>query len=344
MIKTAIPEISVHDKQNSEYFAVPAGLLALEPHLPCLEGLTEADLRAENYLEVPDSTALLHQYERSMQKIGAHVPLLFVGNMLRGSYQYGAYSDLIASNPNAMFSRDVIGAAAPWLGQIIMAKMNLEGRKDEPGVTAHALRLLGAEVVELGLESQDTLEGGDVIPACFDGKRTLLVGISDRTTERAAKALFDELEEVDQIIMVNHPGEILHLDTGMTLYAGPESGPGAAVVAEGMFQEAVLLDRHNPGGSEEIDMYRFLENNGFQIVTVSAEDAIEQEVCNVLALGGGMYIGFDAMSHDLTARISDLTGATILTTPGDEIAKATGGLHCLTHQLYGSAILNYAAL
>ena len=54
---------------------------------------------------------------------------------------------------------------------------------------------------------------------------------------------------------------------------------------------------------------------------------------HLLPLGEGRYLAFD-MPSDLQKELEDKAGIAITCVPGAEIAKATGGVHCLTRPVY----------
>ncbi len=102
-----------------------------------------------------------------------------------------------------------------------------------------------AVLVRLGLTplthfaDDEYLEGGDVLPVTFRGKRVLLVGFGVRTTKAAAIKLALDLipKHVDYVIGLMHDPDLLHLDTGFTVL------PNKVILAAGgMFGKGFLID------------------------------------------------------------------------------------------------------
>lgn len=312
------------DMANSEYGAIQTGVLTISPDITAIKSIkTPEDMEYHNWFGMPDPEELIAQNTgmiNKMKELGAN--LVYIMDLLPDD------PELITeklSNPNFFFVRDST-FTAPFLGNIVVkAKMGLEPRKKEPGLIVKGLAKYGLQGYELSLDEDDHFEGGDVMPVCFDGKSTLLVGLGERTTLGAAKAMASELA-VDQVIAIKHPENILHLDTGLALF------DGAALMAEGMFEMAALISKN--GNIEELDMVKLLEANGFNIVTVSQEAAVKDEVCNVLALGAGKFLGFDEMGMELKKMIESYGNNQITTVPGDLVAKAAGGAHCSGRPFY----------
>lgn len=318
--------IEQEDITQSEYGATPAALLTFSPAgWGAVESLkTELDLATHNFLGMPDADALHSEHASMMELIAASGgKVLDLADLLDTSPEFEAEAK---TNPNLFFTRDS-RFAAPFLGSLVVsAQMGLPARSAEPSIVAAAVEAAGYEPYKLTLPEDAVFEGGDAIAVSFDGVKTILLGIGERTSFETAQAMINELD-VDQVIAIYHPNDVLHLDTGLSLY------PGAAIVAEGMFEGAVQLTKGKM--PVEIDMNEYLKQHGFDIFTVSKQAAIDDEVCNVLPLGDNTYVGFEEMGGELIKKIEDTTGSKIHTTPGGELALATGGVHCSTGPLYG---------
>ena len=167
-----------------------------------------------------------------------------------------------------------------------------------------------------------------MLPAMDEGQRILLLGFGVRTTKAAAIRLALELipEHLDQIIGLSHDPELLHLDTGFTVLPNR-----VMLAAAGMFHSGFLIDRER--AIHSIDPIAHAERLGFTIIRCAKAAAIAHERCNLLPLGEGRYLAFD-MPAELEAEIEDKAGVTVTCQPGREIAKATGGVHCLTRPVY----------
>src|SRR5262249_17379985 len=128
------------------------------------------------------------------------------------------------------------------------------------------------------------------------------------------------------IIGLSHDPDLLHLDTGFTIL------PNRIMwAAAGMFTSGFLIDEHRR--LSNINPIAHAEELGFKIVRCSKADAITHERCNMLPLGMGRYFAF-VMPEETRAELEALAGITISCLPGGEIAKAAGGVHCLTRPLY----------
>src|SRR5690349_18458960 len=77
----------------------------------------------------------------------------------------------------------------------------------------------------------------------------------------------------------------------------------------------------------------YAEALGCSIIRCDKADAIAHERCNLLPLGNRRYLAFD-MPAELKATLERAAEITIDVVKGAEIAKATGGVHCLTRPLY----------
>lgn len=324
------------DAAASEYGAIPKHLLVFNPEgWGSLEGVTTPEhLVTHNFLGFPDPSALYEEHGKMtgvITEVGhSNTQVIDLADLIGEDPKFQQEAQ---TNPNLFFTRDSIAWSSPSLSElVVVSAMGLPARQNEPGVVAKGLEKLGYEPYQLTLPDGATIEGGDVIPLSVDGQSFTLVGIGERTSMEAAMSLAKELPT--KVIAIHHPEAVLHLDTGLCVY------PGAAVVAEGMFEQATLLNA-NGKPDKELDLYKTLDQWGFEIVTVSQQAAIDDEVCNVAPFGDGVFVGFDAMEKALTTNgqllakhIVDLTGVDLHTISGEEMAKTTGGVHCSTHQLY----------
>lgn len=315
---------------GSEYLTVPAGgFLVLDPQpWGAIEQLTSdpEELKQHGIFYKPDTQSAHEQY-RQMTDLLAYMghSVIDLASLLKDDQAFQEHAN---ANPNFFFTRDS-SITVPFPGMestVIPGLMYLSGRKGEPSFVAEGLDSLGYNIHRLNLGEQDLLEGGDVIPVILDGEKTLLVGIGERTTLESAKVIADELP-VDQVIAIGHPKDILHLDTGLAFY------PGATVQAEGMFEWALRLRKGK--APEEFDIQQHLKDCGYTPLVVSREEAIDMEVCNVLALGDNKYLAFQETNPELINKLEDLTGANVITTPGHQLALMAGGVHCSTRPLYG---------
>jgi N-dimethylarginine dimethylaminohydrolase len=248
---------------------------------------------------------------------------LFLEDILKDDPDYQREA---ARNPNLMFTRDS-SVTLPWQPDVfIPARLALPSRSREPAVVAEALSRLGMKPV-LSFVDDEFLEGGDVLPAMDAGKRMLLVGFGVRTTKAAAIRLALELvpEHVDTIIGLSRDPDLLHLDTGFTIL------PNRVIfAAAGMFTSDFLIDEDRR--LSNVNPIEHAERLGFTIVRCEKADAIKHERCNMLPLGNGRYVAF-MMPENVRAELESRAGIQISCIRGNEIAKATGGVHCLTRPI-----------
>ncbi len=310
---------------RSEFSTPPRRILLHHPqHGNSLGRLTVKELREHNFFELPDTGALHRQYDAVAAEIGSHVEIHYLGDILRGDPEYQAEA---ASNPNLMFMRDS-SITLPWApGLFIPARLALPARAREPAIVAKALGRLGLTPA-VSFTDDEYIEGGDVLPAMDGGKRILLIGFGVRTTKAAALKLALELipRHVDRIIGLSHDPDLLHLDTGFTILPGR-----VMFAAAGMFTSGFLIDEERR--LSNINPIAHAEELGFTIIRCDKADAIAHERCNMLPLGHGRYFAFH-MPDDTRAALERHAGVSISCLHGSEIAKAAGGIHCLTRPVY----------
>ena len=309
----------------SECHVSPRRMLLHHPrHGLALEHLSVERLIELNFLGVPAVEALYAEYEAFVAALAVHVEPIYLNDVLSGHEPFVTEA---ATNPNLIFMRDS-SITLPWVpNAYIPARPALASRAREVDVANEAMRRLGLTPLTR-LEHDEFLEGGDVLPVTFDGKRVLLIGFGVRTTKAAAIKLALDLipEHVDYIIGLSHDPDLLHLDTGFTVL--PEK---VLFAAAGMFTSGFLIDEDRRLSA--INPLTYAMELGCRIVRCDRIDAILHERCNLLPLGSKQYLAFD-MPQDLKSTLEEAAGINIVTVDGQEIAKATGGVHCLTRPLY----------
>jgi N-dimethylarginine dimethylaminohydrolase len=308
----------------SEFSLAPTRILIHDPRGgSALAAMDRNRLEACNFLDLPGHEELIAEYDHFRATLAEHVAVTTLGSLLGDDPEFG---DEAATNPNLMFMRDS-SITLPWSPHLyIPGRLALPSRAREAGVAGRALERLGLTRA-FDFASDEYIEGGDVLPVMDEGQRILLIGFGVRTTKAAALRLAHELipTHLDQIIGLFHDPDLLHLDTGFTVLPNR-----VMVAARDMFHAGFLIDR---SGMREIDPIDHAEQLGFTIVRVDKADAIAHERCNLLPLGQGRYLAFD-MPAAFKAELEDKAAITITCVPGMEIAKATGGVHCLTRPVY----------
>ena len=310
---------------RSEFSTTPTRILLHDPRDGgAIGGVDLDDLARANFHGLPETAALNVEYERFRAELSRNVDVVTLEMLLGDDPDYRHEA---AHNPNLMFTRDS-SITLPWEpGLFIPARLALADRVREAGIVGRALTKLGLTAA-FEFADDEYCEGGDVLPAMDQGKRILLIGFGVRTTKAAAIRLAFELipKHVDQIIGLSHDPDLLHLDTGFTIL------PNRVIfAAAGMFHSGFLIDEDRRLSS--IDPISRAEEMGFTIMRCDKGDAIAHERCNMLPLGEGRYLAFSlpsALREALEAKAS----IRITCVDGREIAKAAGGVHCLTRPLY----------
>lgn len=310
---------------QSEFDTTPTRILMFDPReSDALETLTDGVLQEHNFLQLPQTPRICEQHEVLRAELSRHTDVVTLSELLVGDSDFASEA---ATNPNLMFTRDS-SITLPWAPDLyIPARLKLAGRTGETALAGRALERFGLHPA-FHFTDDEFCEGGDVLPAMDAGQRILLVGFGVRTTKAAAIRLALELipTYVDQIIGLSHDPDLLHLDTGFTVLPNR-----VMFAAAGMFHSGFVIDRERR--LSRIDPIDHAERLGFKIVTCDRADAIAHERCNMLPLGRSRYVAF-MMPPDLRAALEAAAGISITCLEGDEIAKAAGGVHCLTRPIY----------
>jgi N-dimethylarginine dimethylaminohydrolase len=309
----------------SEFSTAPRRILIHDPaDGAALAAMTGDRLGECNFLDLPSAQRFTEQYRALRAALAEAADVVTLADLLGDDPGFRAEAD---GNPNLMFLRDS-SITLPWAPRLyIPARLNLPSRAGEAAIAGRALERLGLRPA-FAFADDEYAEGGDILPAMDGGQRILLIGFGVRTTKAAAHRLALELipDHLDQIIGLSHDPDLLHLDTGFTVLPNR-----VMLAAAGMFHSGFLIDHRR--AIHAVDPIAHAERLGFTIIRVDKADAIAHERCNLLPLGGGRYLAFD-LPPALKAEIEAKAGIAITCLPGGEIAKATGGVHCLTRPVY----------
>jgi N-dimethylarginine dimethylaminohydrolase len=309
----------------SEFSTAPRRILIHDPRDgAALSGMADERLAECNFLQLPEHGAFAEEFDRLRAAISKYVEVVTLAEVMADDADFRAEAD---ENPNLMFVRDS-SITLPWAPDLyIPARLALPSRAREPAIAGRALERLGLRRA-FEFCDDEYVEGGDVLPAMDEGKRILLIGFGARTTKAAALRLALELipEQLDMIIGLSHDPGLLHLDTGFTVLPNR-----VMLAAAGMFHSGFLIDESR--SLRSIDPIAHAEAMGFAIVRCEKSDAIAHERCNLLPLGHGHYVAFE-LPGALKRELEEKAGIAITCVSGAEIAKATGGVHCLTRPVY----------
>jgi len=230
------------------------------------------------------------------------------------------------NNPNHVFTHDAL-LTIPWLpNRFILGNMKKPLRRQE----AHVLKKMGEK---LGLEELVSipphlyLEGGDVIPFCYDGKRVLLIGYGPRTSRDTLVLLRETLikdGKVDEIIgfhladwRINLDGCFFPVSRNLAV-CNPESLVGGM-----RFQKETV---------ETINPLEYLQKHGMKFIEATKEESYRWQACNFVCLGNNRLI-----AYNMTERINGILrghGLEVVSIPGDQLVKGNGGPHCMTRPVY----------
>lgn len=313
-------------KDLSEYARKPKHFIVHSPATgDSLAKVEEDTLDKYCYLAVPDKEKVYKQfdaYKKLLSHLGAE-PIELSSLLSKSQREYMEQ----LHDPNLMFTRDPV-ITLPWDSRaFITCRFSLSSRERETTIMAKALVNLGLKSV-LSFDHDEFIEGGDVLPVHLGDRRILIIGFGARTNQGAALKLAKRLipEYVDEIIGLRHDTRVLHLDTGFTAI-----NQQTLLVAQNMFNEGFMINESLQ--LEWFNPFAYAERLGFSIIYVDKEEAINHEQCNVLPLGDNTFVSFRLpvpIRDELTAK----TGMKLFEIDGDELAKAAGGVHCLSRPVY----------
>jgi arginine deiminase len=253
---------------------------------------------------------------------------------------------LLPPLPNHLFTRD----ASCWIyGGVSVNPMARPARVRESDNLRAVYRFhpafSGAEfrfwLGEAGRNDPSArLEGGDVL---VSGQRTLMVGLSERTTaqgiELLASRLFHE-DVVDRVLVIELPKKraVMHLDTVLTMMDKDVFTCFPEVINAGT--RSYLLHREDRGGFRlescrnvfaairqllDVDDCCFVPTGGDRF---TAEREQWNDANNVLALAPGIVVAYER--NIATIRAMEAAGIRVHRIPGDELGRGRGGPRCMS--------------
>ena len=270
---------------------------------------------------VPDREAFTQEHDALVRALrGAGVEVVYLHDV--ATPEHLARLD---ANPNHVYTRDS-AITLPWLpGRFIRGAMRKPVRRAEPDVMTSALSTLG-QFETLAMNPELVLEGGDVIPFAREGKRTLLVGVGPRTVRASLAALHEQLipQTVDELIGVELVPERMNLD-GVLVPVADDT----MLVEPTSIVQSWLIDNRD---ETPVDVIRLLASSGVEPIEVTRAEATTMQACNCVCLGDRTLIMYDLCER--VRRALQARDITVLTIPGKELIKGTGGPRCMTRPLY----------
>lgn len=308
---------------KSEYSQKPKAVLMHNPRKNnAIKNLTSQELEKHNFMGLPHPDKLLDEFDKIQEAISSlGIEVLELLDFLEKKNH-----EEVTSNPNSIFLRDP-AITIPWNGKaLIKSNMKIKGREKEPELAILALRRIipDAIVYKIG---EGFIEGGDVTFVVHEGQKTIILGYGNRTEIVSAVSLMETLDKsiVDTIFCLRNKS-LLHLDTALSILSNE-----FIFLAEKAFDEAFLLDRTLM--FEKVNPKEIVSRLGIKTFYATKDEAMINEVCNLFPAGNNIFIG-SQIGGGTKNKIEEQSGIKIISVSSTEIAKGTGGVHCLTRPIY----------
>jgi N-dimethylarginine dimethylaminohydrolase len=316
----------------SEYYVKPQMLIVHDPtefgalqEFPlttdCKELLAEFLFR-----EHPNIKQLHHQHTNFIRTLRQHIKISYLSEIL-GNSHLPLYKNFLRKSPNLLYTHDAI-ITIPWIPDgYILGNMKKVIRRDEAVVLSKVADILGLkEIIKIPLHLY--LEGGDVIPLCYDNKRIFLMGYGPRTSKETLLFLRDHLilkdKAIDEIIGCKLAEWRLNVDGCFF----PVSGNIIVAHLESIL-DGILLGQNY---TERINPVEYFKKLGFTIIEATKEESYFRQACNFVCLDKNKFA-----AYNITDRVNNLLrlkGIEIIGFEGDQLVKGNGGPHCMTRPIY----------
>jgi N-dimethylarginine dimethylaminohydrolase len=312
----------------AEYDARPAAVLV---HNPVTAGAFSAfdrigdDDRLESELlfrSRPDPALYSAHHDVLVRTIAARIDrVVFLTDLIGGD----PLATRLSTNPNQVFTRDSL-ITLPWMPDgFFCARLKPQLRRSESEITKSAAERMGLrEIVRL---PQDIfLEGGDVIPFTYSGRRCLLVGYGPRSTPEAVDWLQASFlpEYADELIAIRLAPWRMNLDGGFV--------PVADDVVVSDTQSVLGAQLIGSGSRTCVDIWEMLRDLKMHVIDTTPHESVYAQSCNCLCLGQR-----EIVCYDLAPRVAALLDQHDIRShriPGAELIKGRGGPRCMTRPIY----------
>jgi N-dimethylarginine dimethylaminohydrolase len=277
------------------------------------------------FREIPHSKEFNKEHNEYIAKLSKYVKVVNLADLLK-SDDIDRYRGVMEQNPNFVYTRDSL-IMFPWLpSKYILCKMGSSIREKETAVMKLAAKELELEELFV-LPDGYCLEGGDVIPFTYDGKRVLLIGYGIRTTKNTLSLLKERLIDrglVDEIIGFSLATWRINLDGGFV----PVSDKIAISHTESIL-EGVHIDAKR---TTDINPIHFFESIGYTILKTDKLDSELRQTCNCFCDGNGTIFAYNLKPDFYKPLIEN--GLNVELVGGTELVKGTGGPRCMTRPIY----------
>jgi N-dimethylarginine dimethylaminohydrolase len=270
----------------------------------------------------PDPALYSAHHDVLVRTIAARIDRVVFLTDLIGGDPFAAH---LATNPNQVFTRDSL-ITLPWApGGFFCARLKPPQRRRESEVMKAAVNRMGLrEIVRL---PQDIfLEGGDVIPFAYGGRRCLLVGYGPRSTPEAVDWLQASLlpEYADELIAIRLAPWRMNLDGGFV--------PVADDVVVSDMQSVLGAQLIGSGSRTCVDIWEMLRDLKMHVIDTTPRESVYAQSCNCLCLGEREIVCYDLAPR--VAALLDQHGIRSHRIPGTELIKGRGGPRCMTRPIY----------
>jgi N-dimethylarginine dimethylaminohydrolase len=273
----------------------------------------------------PNVDALHAQHAGFVEVLRQNLTVTYLTDIL-GKSQLPSFRDYFIANANHMFTHDAL-ITLPWIPDgYILANMKKPIRQTEPEVMRKIAELLELKEI-MKMPPELYLEGGDVIPFCYDNKKVLLIGYGPRTSLESLYFLRQTLVKermVDEIIGFKLADWRLNIDGCFFPVSRDLAVSHRESILGGIFLGADY--------SQEINPLAFFKMLGFAIIEATRDESYYMQACNFVCLGANRFV-----AYNITDRINAILrthGLKINGVHGDQLVKGNGGPHCMTRPVY----------